>query len=272
MPNATRYFLWVDDATGNRIQSVLPAASLGCAGGGVCATTPSTVLSIGNGKFWVQAQNPSRNSLWSAVKTFKVASGLPGNPTLTAPTGTQTAATPIYRFNAVPDAAEYDLWVNDSGGMRVQQLVTAFEAGCAASSACSLIPAIALRTGSAQSWVRAKNAYGFSGWSTPLTFNVTLPALAPPVLVAPSGTIHTQTPTFTWEKSVGATSYYLWVNDFTGTKLQTVFDAVTACGAATTCSVVPSTALLGNGRWWVQASDASRTSPWSAAMNFRVEP
>ena len=47
-------------------------------------------------------------------------------------------------------------------------------------------------------------------------------------LVSPSGTIGTTTPTYTWTAVPGMTWYYLWVEDTTGTKVQTWMTASTA--------------------------------------------
>ncbi len=99
---------------------------------------------------------------------------------------------------------------------------------------------------------------------------------APPpaaTLVAPSGTVSTATPPYTWNAVTGATWYYLWVNDSTGTKITQWYRATdTGCGAGTgACSVTPSTALAaGAATWWIQTYSPGLYGPWSAAMTFTV--
>ena len=93
-------------------------------------------------------------------------------------------------------------------------------------------------------------------------------------LVSPTGALVTVTPTFTWNAAPGAAYYLLWVNDAaTGGRINQSYTAAGAgCGAGTgTCSVSPGVTLaIGAGRWWVQASTAPGTGPWSQPMTFTI--
>jgi hypothetical protein len=95
------------------------------------------------------------------------------------------------------------------------------------------------------------------------------------ILVSPSGTIATTTPTYTWNAVSNSTWYYLWVDDSTGNKINQWYTAAQAgCGGGTgTCSIAPATALAaGSAKWWVQTYSANSYGPWSDAMAFTVSP
>ena len=76
VPTSTWYYLWVDDSTGNKIQTWYTASQAGCAGGtGTCSVTPGTVLAKGAGTWWIQTWNDLGYGPWSAGMAFTV-SGL----------------------------------------------------------------------------------------------------------------------------------------------------------------------------------------------------
>ena len=90
-------------------------------------------------------------------------------------------------------------------------------------------------------------------------------------LVAPSGSIATKTPTYTWNAVAGATQYLLWVDDSSGGRIRTTYTAAQAgCASGTgTCSLTPSVVLAsGAGVWWVVSGNASGNGPWSSGMTF----
>ena len=97
---------------------------------------------------------------------------------------------------------------------------------------------------------------------------------APPgaaTLVAPSGSIATATPTFSWNAVALATQYLLWVDDSSGGRLRTTYTAAqVGCASGTgTCSIAPGVVLNpGAGQWWVVTSNASGSGPWSSGMTF----
>src|SRR5438046_250541 len=92
-------------------------------------------------------------------------------------------------------------------------------------------------------------------------------------LVAPSGSIATATPAFSWNAVALATQYLLWVDDSSGGRLRTTYTAAQV-GCATgigTCSMVSSATLNpGTGQWWVVTSNASGSGPWSNGLTFTV--
>ncbi len=109
------------------------------------------------------------------------------------------------------------------------------------------------------------------------TLTVTYSSSLPPgaaTLFAPTGTIATMTPTFSWAAVSGATEYLLWVNDAsTGAKINITYTAAAVgCGAGTgTCTVSPGVTLAhGAALWWILTSNAAGPGPWSTAVGFTV--
>ena len=71
VPNASWYYLWVNDATGNVIKQWYTADLAGCANGEPsCSVTPATNVSSGNGKWWVRTYNDVGLGPWSINKAF----------------------------------------------------------------------------------------------------------------------------------------------------------------------------------------------------------
>ena len=94
-----------------------------------------------------------------------------------------------------------------------------------------------------------------------------------PTTIAPSGTIATNQPTYSWNAVSGATWYQLYVNDSTGNKIATWYTAAqTNCGGGTgTCSITPAVPLAtGAATWWVQGWNTAGNGPWSDPRAFTV--
>jgi hypothetical protein len=200
---------------------------------------------------------------------------LPGVASLASPFGAITSNTPTYTWQAVPNASWYFLWVNDSGGAKIQQWYTDAQADCASGvGTCSVTPATALIDGPATWWIQTWNAHGYGPWSTGMGFAVNAsPGAAG--LISPSGVITESKPTYTWNSVPGATWYYLWVNDSSGTRVQQWYESGAAgCHSGTgACSVKPDTGLAsGNATWWVQTWNSAGFGSWSGAMSFAVNP
>jgi sugar lactone lactonase YvrE len=68
VPNATYYYLWVNDSTGTKVATWYTAAQAGCASGtGTCSATPSVTLASGAAQWWIQTWNPSGYGPWSTA-------------------------------------------------------------------------------------------------------------------------------------------------------------------------------------------------------------
>jgi hypothetical protein len=275
VPTATRYTLWVDDASGTqRVNETYTAAELGCDAGGTCSVVPPTVLVPGLGHWWVRGENTMGYGPWSEDTSFTVAGGPAAPtvpPTLVAPTGPIFTATPAYTWNAVTDATEYYLWVNDHEGIRIQQVVTAADAGCAGGGVCSFTSSVPVGNGLSSWWVRAQNSAGTSSWSLGGTFNVGggSPPSGVATLLAPIGSAASATPTYEWSTVADATEYLLWVNDAGGKRVQRIYTATEAGCEDGTCSATPDRELFaGVVTWWIRAHNASGAGLWSDGASF----
>ncbi len=199
----------------------------------------------------------------------------PGAVTLIAPTGTISTTTPEYRWQALTTATSYSLYVNDSQGNKVATTYTSVQLGCDIGSECAVTPSVPLQNGVGHFWVQASNASGGGTWGSGQSFTVNTPA-APtekPTLLAPSGTITTNTPTYSWTSVATATQYYLWVNDSSAVRIQQVISSAAAgCSGGGNCSFTPATALFnGNAVFWVQAQNPNGDGPWSDPLGFTVD-
>lgn len=275
VPNATWYFLWVNDTTGTKVQRWFTSAQAGCAGGGTCSVTPQIALTGGVAQWWVQTWSDCGYGPWSDGASF-TAGSLPGTAVLISPTGSNISPTPTYIWNAVSTATYYMLWVTDyTGSPRMQSWYSATQANCpSGTGTCSVTPGITLVPGRAQWWIMAYNPYGYGSWSDTMPFTVAgTGPLSKPVLVSPTGAIATASPTFRWNAVVSATWYWLYVQDSASFawRISARIPAVQAgCGSGT-CSFTPNTSLApGAAIWWVQPSSDLGTGPWSDGMSFTV--
>jgi hypothetical protein len=273
VPWATWYQLYVNDSQGNKIQQWYAAADLGCPDGtGTCSVTPTVELGIGPCQWWIQTYNRVGLGPWSGGKSFT----FPPPPTAvtqTWPSGTITDSTPAYIWNAVSGATWYQLYVNDSTGIKIQKWFTASEVGCeTGTGTCSVKPTTALGAGAGQWWVQTYSSGGFGPWSLPgRSFTVSPPGQ---VLI---GTVTNSILTFNWDEVSGATWYRLWVNDSGGNnKIQNWYTASNSddgarCASSGICSV-PSPKALDTGTyyWWIQTFGNAGYGPWSAQFSLTV--
>jgi hypothetical protein len=276
-PNATWYYLFVTDTSGVKILQWCTAEQAGCSiGTGTCSLTPQIAVAAGSATWWIQAWSPGGVGSWSTSKTFIAPTPVPpGKVGLISPAGTIDTNLPTYKWNADPRATWYYLWVGDSTGTKIIQWYSAAQAGCpSGGGTCSLTPEIPLAQGSATWWILTWSPNGSGEWSTGVEFIVPTPV--PPGKVAlssPSGTIHTCTPTYTWDSDIHATWYYLWVSDSTGAKVQKWVNASEAScpSGGGNCSVTPEVALAqGSAEGWIMTWSPNGSGPWSSGTKFIV--
>jgi hypothetical protein len=279
---ATSYYLLVQNTAGVAVSQSITATAAGCgAGTGTCTFTSSSALSNGASYNWfVNATNSIGTSAWSAARGISVSAAgpsVPSAPVPISPTGTVTTITPAYSWNASAGATSYYLLAQNTAGVAVSQSITASAAGCGAGAGtCSFTPTSALSNGATYNWfVNASNSLGTSAWSaaTTITVSATGPSVPlAPTLISPTGATGTLTPTYSWNASGGATSYYLLVQNTAGVAVsQSITASAAGCGAGTgTCSFTSGTALAGATTyvWFVNASNTLGTSAWSAGKNI----
>ena len=264
---ATDYYLWVNNAAGTPVVQAWLSGTAVCLGS-TCSATPATVLTPGSKTWWIQTRNASGDGAWSTAMSFIVGE-LPGVATLVDPTGAGIGASPVFRWNTVATATDYELWVNGPGGGTVVDSWYAAGNVCVANS-CSVAPSQTLIRGAHQWWIRARNQSGDGAWSAAMSFTVgDVPGA--PVPRSPSGPTATASPTYSWDPVPDTDEYYLWVNGPSGTPVvQNHYSAAGSCDASA-CSVKPATPLGSGGHtWWVQARNDSGDGPWSAGMSFSV--
>jgi hypothetical protein len=270
--NATSYYLWVKDKTGNKINQSYTAAQAGCAGGtGTCAVTPDIALAECSANWWIRTANSYGNGPWSDGMAFSVLG--PGKTTLISPSGTIDSQLPTYTWNADSHSTWYLLWVNDSTGNRINKWYTAAQAGCSGGTGtCAVTPPTTLTAGSTTWWIQTWSE-GCNGlWSDGMGFTVQGTGKA--TLISPSGTISTTGPTYTWNADSYSTYYLLWVNDSTGNRINKWYTAAQAgcAGGTGICAVTPEPTLAKcSARWWIQTWGPRGYGPWSDGMAFTVQ-
>ncbi|HZF04303.1 MAG TPA: hypothetical protein VE932_08235, partial [Patescibacteria group bacterium] len=94
------------------------------------AITAADVATAGTASVTVFSPTPGGGT--SGALTFTInSSAPPGAATIVAPSGSLATATPTFTWNAVANATQYLLWVDDSSGGRSRATYTAAQAGCA---------------------------------------------------------------------------------------------------------------------------------------------
>ncbi len=181
VPDTTWYYLWVNDATGIAFRGWFTAVQLGCSGNSIvnCTVIPNPALNLawGRGIWWVLGWNDTHGTgAWSTAQTFTIDTGvIPSVVTLTSPSG-NTTSNPEYRWNSVPGATWYKLWVDDSTGHVFDVWYRAKDVGCAAGGECIKTTVNQLFPGNGQWWVQAWNSHGYGPWNNPaMTFTVQSP-------------------------------------------------------------------------------------------------
>jgi hypothetical protein len=253
---AMRYELWISDITSS-ISPLIREPSLTST-----SFTLTTPLTVGHQyTAWIRSfDNNGKTSGWSPPASFSVVATVP--PTFTAPAAS-TTGTPAITWTASSGAVYYDLWVNDTSA-KVSQVIRRPNL-----SGTSFTPATPLTIGHQYTaWIKAFTASGQSGgWSQPLTFSII--ATTPPALIAPTGSSTSTLPTITWNTSVAAANYELWLTDVTAG----IFQAIDR-KKLTTTAFTPSVALTAGHQYtaWVAAFNATgQTGGWSQPLSFLVQ-
>ncbi len=270
--DATRYSLSVSGPSGYSFTNGYDSSAV-CVGNTCSIANATPNLTAGNYTWKVQASNEGGNGPWSTEMAFSVA--VPGKATLTAPSGSSGTNQPSYSWQAVTGSTWYLLRVNGPSGNVIQTWYTAAQAGCGSGTGtCSVAPSVTLNAGNYQWWVQTWNDVGYGPLSDPLSLSLAVPGKA--TLTAPSGSIVTNQPSYSWQAVNSSTWYLLWVTGSSGTVvIQTWYTAAQAgCGSGTgTCSVTPSVTLsAGNYQWWVQTWNGVGAGPWSTGMAFSTPP
>jgi phenolic acid decarboxylase len=133
-------------------------------------------------------------------------------------------------------------------------------------------PNISLSEGAGHWWIQTWNTDGYGLWSDAMSIAVG-ESLGKVTLTAPSGTLDTLSPIYTWDAVNGASWYFLWVNNGQGNVLQKWYRSseVDCESGSGTCSVAPGLELEAGAdyQWWIQPwNESEGNGPWSDAMRF----
>ncbi len=156
LPGATKYHVWVQNRS--TIAVVLNQS-------GVTATSLSlsTVLPVGNYRWWVRgSNNQGLNGGWSLAQDFNVG----GQPIVLGPFGSTSNRTPTFLWSPVQGAATYQLWVSKRDGSGVVINLTNL-------TTTSYTPSTNMAPYDYRVWVRAVSTTGaLSTWSLSVDFTV----------------------------------------------------------------------------------------------------
>jgi predicted outer membrane repeat protein len=268
VPDASWYYLWLNDSAGNIFKQWYTAAQANC-NGTTCLVTPADLtLKGGNYTWWIQTWNEVGDGPWSEGMTFNVPlPPLPGKADLVSPTTTITDRTPLYTWEEVNGSSWYYLWVNGPTGTVIQRWYKAVDV--CSSGTCAIEDPTHLTGGEHLWWIQTWNQAGEGPWSVGMSFSLPMPELpGKATLTSPNGILGTKTATYNWEEVAGSTWYYLWVEGPTGMVIQEWYKAMDVCSSAT-CSITPPTVLsTGAYTWWVRTWNEAGEGPWSAGMSF----
>jgi hypothetical protein len=198
-------------------------------------------------------------------------------PLLTYPiTGTISNARPVFRWERCDGASHYIVSIIDSAGTILDNVrySSARLADPKDSTLCRLFIRTDLSDGDVTWRVMAWSPdFGYSLWSTSITFTVAVITPRTITLISPLGVSSDPTPTYKWKGDALATHYYLWVNDSTGIRIQVWYTlAELTINAKGHCSITPAYSMApGNCQWWIQAYNANGYSEWSEMGTFLMQ-
>jgi hypothetical protein len=127
-----------------------------------------------------------------------------------------------------------------------------------------------LNAGDSYQWtVRAFNSANVaSAWSSALTFSIAVPLPGVPTPLAPTGTIASTTPTFSWNVAAGAAYYDVSVGNTTTGQTQVIRNQHVSGTSFTSASAL----IAGDAyQWTVRAfNSANVAGAWSTALAFTI--
>jgi hypothetical protein len=176
VPTATKYRLWVDDASTSTLVRDLTPAEAGCSSGTVCRSNPGFTLVTGAGSWSVRASNTYGDGPWSGSMDFTVAGNRAPTVTITSPTSATTYAatgsTVALAGTASDDVAVTQVtWTTDKGA-----------SGTAAGTSSWSVPAVALQPGPNVITVTARDGSNSTGTDV-LTVTLAVDSQAPTVTI-----------------------------------------------------------------------------------------
>lgn len=255
---AAGYNLWVDNlSTGD--QKVIFVRVPHRAGAAEISYTPTTALTAGNYRWWVQTiASTGLTTSYSAGRDFTVPV-----PSVLSPRGSIATNLPLFRWSGVTGYVSYELWVDNitSGAKEVLRVT-----GITSTSYQTTLP---LENGDFKVWVRGYDSQGnVSQWSGPADFTVTVGVGVAPTLTSSFANTNGSR-TFNWTAGTGAFSYEIIVKRISDPGQPVAF---TQTGISGTTLTVTAPFSSGTYRWWIRGLDADGNGlPWSQPLQFFVQ-
>lgn len=195
------------------------------------------------------------NTITATINGQAVTSALPTLTFPASPSGTMATVFPTFTWPAAAGADHYYLWVNDQSTGQVTVDLSNV-------TGTSWTPTQPFTVGDNYTWWAGAVLGDTTLWGDGLTFTIA------PTASAPSGTVATTAPTFTWNEVTGADHYYLWVADQATGRVVVNNNALTA----TSFTPAPGVLTLGAGyTWWVGAVQG-QTTAWNEGLTFTIAP
>lgn len=246
-----RYDLWINNVTTGESQ-VIREEDLQTTN----FATSTADLVGGTYKAWVRAIAPDGvTGFWSNSVQFTVLT----TPQIIAPTGSTFDRTPEIRWNEIPGASFYDVWVSRQTPGEAASLAmrNQFVEGT------SISPTMDFADGRYVAWVRAISADGqATAWSQPQAFEV---AGRPVISLPLDNATSTEPPLVSWAGVNQAERYEIWVSNSLNERVY-YDDQVTETSVA-----LPESIGFGTFRVWVRAiSERGELSSWSLPVTFTV--
>ena len=171
-PNATWYYLYVDDDSGARERRWITATQAGCAGTGQGCNWPSPISSQGTVDWWVRAWD-SVSGPWSIQASYSdTSSAAPRAAVPVWPVGNYTRIAPTFVWKAVPGATWDQLWIQkDSDGSYTADWYLASATGCADGTGTCEVETTNNLSSAHIWWVQPWSQGGYGPWSTGFAFS-----------------------------------------------------------------------------------------------------
>jgi predicted outer membrane repeat protein len=265
----------INNTCGGTVSAEAGASTIGLTGGEVAAEESCTiqvdVLATQPGMHTNTTSDLTSDAGNSGPATADLlVNPVPAAATLIAPQGMINMLLPVYRWEDVPNATEFDLRLDGPDGPIIQQILLRSDV-CTQNTCEFSSPGGNLTNGASYTWtVIPRNAFG-EGPSSELTFMVSLGSTQ---LISPQGAIVPNRPVFTWEEAPATTYYRLQVNG-PGGILHDAWHPSTDICASSICQFQMDDYLINYGganfSWQVQSYGPDYT-PWpiNGPLNFSV--
>jgi hypothetical protein len=166
---ATWYYLWVDGPSGHLLDKWYSSADANCNGATCSVANATPNLSGGTHTWWIQTWSSAGYGPWSDGMSFALTP--PEKATLVSPNGSSGSNNPTYRWNEVPGATWYYLWVDGPSGHVFDRWYTSAQANCNGTTCLVGSTTPNLSAGSYTWWIQTWSSAGYGPWSNGMSFS-----------------------------------------------------------------------------------------------------